>query len=196
MRLASYRSPKTVVLDSSIVGRGLFANIVISEGEVVCVKAGHLLSKAELTEYESVVNEADLQIADDLFLAPVTEAEFENVMMFLNHSCEPNVGVRGQIVFVAMRDIAAGEELTLDYAMIDHDTQPMVCRCGAASCRRFITGQDWQQPELQQKYGDYFAWFLLEKIRASADSNRIGNKSKHYESSSQPESGSSKHSDL
>jgi hypothetical protein len=166
MRLASYRSPKTVVLNSSIGGRGLFAKTVIAEGEIVCVKAGHLLSKAGLAEHKSVVSEADLQIADDLFLAPVTEAEFENVMMFLNHSCEPNVGVRGQIVFVAMRDIAAGQELTLDYAMIDHDTQPMVCRCGAASCRQLITGQDWQQPELQQKYGDHFAWYLLEKIRS------------------------------
>ena len=41
------------------------------------------------------MNEADLQVADDLFLAPVDEAEFEGVMMFLNHSCEPNVGVQG-----------------------------------------------------------------------------------------------------
>jgi uncharacterized protein len=88
------------------------------------------------------------------------------VMMFLNHSCEPNVGIQGQIVFVAMRDIAAGEELTLDYATIDHDSEPMACRCGANGCRRLITGQDWRKPELQRKYGSFFAWYLLEKIRA------------------------------
>jgi hypothetical protein len=29
-----------------------------------------------------------------------------------------------------------------------------------------ITGQDWRRPDLQRKYGGYFAWFLLEKIRA------------------------------
>lgn len=166
MNLASYRSPKTVVQHSSIVGRGLFATAGIAKGEIVCVKAGHLLTKAEFKRYKRVANEAELQIADDLFLAPVTEAEFEDVMMFLNHSCEPNVGIQGQIVFVAMRDIAAGEELTLDYATIDQDTEPMACRCGAASCRRLITGRDWQLPELQQKYGGYFAWYLLEKIRA------------------------------
>jgi hypothetical protein len=113
-----------------------------------------------------VANEADLRIADDLFLAPVTEAEFEDVMMFLIHSCEPNVGIRGQIVSVAMRDIAGGEELTLDYATIDYNCEPMACRCGAESCRRLITGQDWQQPALQEKYGSYFAWDLLEKIRS------------------------------
>jgi hypothetical protein len=177
MRLASYRSPKTTIRGSSIVGRGLFANTTIARGEIVCVKGGHLLTKAEFAHYKTVANEADLQIADDLFLAPVTETEFEDVMMFLNHSCEPNVGIQGQIVFVAMRDIAEGEELTLDYATIDHDAEPMACRCGAEGCRRLITGQDWQKPELQQKYGSYFAWYLLEKIRAepgaSADGGRI-----------------------
>jgi uncharacterized protein len=166
MKLASYRSSKTVVRPSSIVGRGLFANATIARGEIVCVKAGHLLDRVELAMHRSVVNEAELQIADDLFLAPLTQDEFEDVMMFLNHSCEPNVGIQGQIVFVAMRDIDMGEELTIDYATIDHDAEPMPCRCGAASCRRLITGRDWQKPELQQKYGSYFAWYLLQKIRA------------------------------
>ena len=166
MRLASYRSPKTAVRRSRIVGRGLFADAAIAKGEIVCVKGGHLLTKAQFALYKSVANEADLQIADDLFLAPVAEAEFEDVMMFLNHSCDPNVGIQGQIVFVAMRDIAGGEELTLDYATIDHDSEPMACACGADGCRRLITGRDWQKPELQEKYGGYFAWYLLEKIRA------------------------------
>src|SRR5262245_57384553 len=115
-RLASYRSPKTVVRRSRIIGRGLFADATIGKGEIVCVKGGHLLTKVEFANHKSAANEADLQIADDLFLAPVTEAEFEDVMMFLNHSCEPNVGVQGQIVFVALRDIVAGEGLKLDYA--------------------------------------------------------------------------------
>ena len=166
MRLASYRSPKTVVRPSRIVGRGLFADAPIAEGEIVCVKGGHLLTKAEFASYKGVANEAELQIADDLFLAPVSEAEFEGVMMFLNHSCEPNVGVQGQIIFVALRAIAAGEELTLDYATIERPAEPMSCRCGAAGCRRVITGQDWRQPELRRKYGRFFAWYLLERMRA------------------------------
>jgi uncharacterized protein len=167
MQLKSHLSPKTAVRDSRIAGRGLFAVLPITKGEIVCVKGGHLLDRAGLARHQAVVNDAELQIADDLFLAPVTAAEFETVMMFLNHSCEPNVGVRGQIVFVAMRDVAAGEELTLDYAMIDHDAEPIICRCGAAGCRGVVSGRDWQRPELQRKYGDYFAWYLLEKIRAS-----------------------------
>jgi hypothetical protein len=87
-------------------------------------------------------------------------------MMFLNHSCEPNVGVQGQIVFVALRDVAAGEELTIDYGTIGHAAEPMACRCGAAACRRTITGDDWRRPDLRRKYGDHFAWHLLRRMRA------------------------------
>jgi uncharacterized protein len=40
-------------------------------------------------------------------------------MLFINHSCEPNVGFAGNIVIVAMREVIAGEELTTDYALFD-----------------------------------------------------------------------------
>ena len=164
--IASFRSPKTVIGPSPIGGRGLFAAAPICRGEVVSVKGGHLLDRAGMVKHGGAAGDAELQITDDLFLAPVGTAEFDGVMMFLNHSCEPNVGVQGQIVFVAMRDVTAGEELTLDYATIDHDTEPLTCRCGAAACRGVVTGRDWQRPELQRKYGRYFAWYLLEKMHA------------------------------
>lgn len=173
MMIASYRSPKTSVRPSRIVGRGLFADAPIAEGEIVCVKGGHLVSKAEFATLKEVANEAELQIADDLFLSPMSETEFQGLMMFLNHSCEPNVGIQGQIVFVAMRPIAAGEELTLDYATIERPADPISCRCGATTCRRLISGGDWRRPELQQKYGRYFAWYLLEKMHISRQTGYV-----------------------
>src|SRR3954468_5186585 len=166
MRVASYRSPRTVVRPSGIAGRGLFAATPLARSGVVCVKGGHLVDRATLERHKAVVNDADMQVADDLFLAPLAADEFEGVMMFLNHSCGPTVGVQGQIVFVAMRDVAAGEELTIDYGTIDHDVEPLVCRCGAATCRGTITGEDWRRPDLQQRYGDHFAWHLLRRMRS------------------------------
>jgi len=166
MKVASYISPKTVVKPSGIAGRGLYATAPLIRGEIVSVKGGHLIDGATRARNKAVINDADMQIADDLFLAPLTGEEFESVMMFLNHSCEPNVGVQGQIVFVALRDVAAGEELTLDYSTIDHDAEPMTCRCGAATCRGTITGEDWRRRDLQLKYGDHFAWHLLRRMRS------------------------------
>ncbi|MGY1616797.1 SET domain-containing protein-lysine N-methyltransferase [Geodermatophilus sp. SYSU D00691] len=43
------------------------------------------------------------------------------MVLFVNHSCEPDVGVAGNVVLGAMRDVDAGEELTTDYAMFDDD---------------------------------------------------------------------------
>lgn len=65
-------------------------------------------------------------------------------MVFINHSCEPNVGFAGNVVLVAMRDIAAGEELTTDYALFDDYDGAMDCTSGTLSCRRTIGGRDWQ----------------------------------------------------
>ena len=86
-------------------------------------------------------------------------------MIFSNHSCEPNIGVRGQIVFVAMRDVAAGEELTHDWAMTDDDENEHPCNCGAAGCRKVITGKDWRRADLQEKYRGYMSWYLTEEAR-------------------------------
>lgn len=164
----SYISPKAAVRESRIQGRGLFAVQAIEEGETVCVKGGHIFDRERLKEVAARLGPAEIQVADDLFIGPLHEAEREGSMIFSNHSCEPNLGVRGQIIFVAMRRIEAGEELTHDWAMTDDDDYEMDCRCGAGSCRRVITGEDWRRPELQEKYSGYISWYLVEKFRREA----------------------------
>jgi hypothetical protein len=94
--------------------------------------------------------------------------EREGAMIFSNHSCDPNIGVQGQIIFVAMRDIDAGEELTHDWATTDDDAYEMECKCGARSCRKVVTGQDWRRKDLQEKYRDYISWYLRQKIESES----------------------------
>jgi len=163
----SYLSRKAVVKESAIDGRGLFAVAEIGKGEIVAVKGGYIVSRQSLAELSSHLGPAEVQIADDLFICPVTEEEREGSMIFSNHSCNPNIGVRGQIIFVAMRDIAAGEELTHDWAMTDNDDESTECCCGASNCRGTITGKDWQRPELQRRYRGFFSAYLLEKMQNS-----------------------------
>jgi len=85
-------------------------------------------------------------------------------MLYTNHSCEPNIALQGQIVYVAMREIEPGEELTHDWATTDDLTYEMECRCGRPTCRGTITGKDWMKPELREKYKGWFCWFLQRKI--------------------------------
>lgn len=166
MKALTWRHPKTEVRDSPIQGKGLFAREPILAGDIVAVKGGTILDGTEWTSLEPMLGAAEIQIADDLFIAPVTEEERAGCMVYSNHSCEPNIEIQGQIVFVASRDIAAGEELTHDWATTDDADYEMLCHCGSEDCRGTITGKDWTRPDLQKKYAGRFCWFLQKKIDA------------------------------
>jgi uncharacterized protein len=166
---ASWITPKAHKgVGSAIEGRGIVAVEPIGTGEVVAVKGGHVVTTEALNALPESLRPSEVQVADGLHLVALTEDEYEPVMLFLNHSCEPNVGFGGNIVLVAMRDIAAGEELTTDYALFDDYDGAMDCACGRPDCRGRIDGRDWQRPELQERYRGYFSWYLEQKIRRAS----------------------------
>ena len=154
---------------SDIEGRGLIAVTPIAVGELVAIKGGHIVTTAALASLPERLRNSEVQIADGFHLAALDEAEYESVMLFLNHSCEPNVGFAGNIVLVAMRDVSPGEELTTDYALFDDHDEMMHCQCGTSSCRGTISGQDWQRPELQRRYGNYFSTYLRRRFAGQLD---------------------------
>lgn len=168
--MKSYLSPKLEKRQSKIdkKGQGLFAKEPIKKDEVVGIKAGHIIKRKDFDRrggFASKVGEASLQIADNFFLGPIHEKEIEEIMMSVNHSCEPNLGFMGNMIVVAMRDIERGEELTSDYATyINYSDFKMICFCEAEECRSVIGGQDWKILELQKKYGKYFSSYLREKF--------------------------------
>ncbi len=165
MLASSYISPKAVKgQPSAIQGRGLIAVAPISKDEIVAIKGGHVVDTATLRFLPERLRNSDIPIAEGFHLVALEDAEYEPVMLFLNHSCEPNVGFAGNVVLVAMRDISPDEELVTDYALFDDDDGEMPCQCGTASCRGAISGRDWQQRQLQLKYGNYFSTYLLRQI--------------------------------
>jgi uncharacterized protein len=167
--VSSYISPKAVKgQPSAIEGRGLVAAAAIARDEIVAIKGGHIVDTATLKSLPELLRNSDVQIADGFHLVALEQAEYEPVMLFINHSCEPNVGFAGNIVLVAMRDIDPGEELTTDYALFDNYDGEMKCQCRTSSCRTTIGGRDWQLTELQRRYGDYFSAYLLHRIRGMA----------------------------
>jgi hypothetical protein len=84
----------------------------------------------------------------------------------VNHSCDPNCGVRlngGQAFdFIARRPIGAGQELTFDYAMRNFTIEhfPSACLCGAAHCRGSVTGWKDLPAERKAAYGELVAPYL------------------------------------
>lgn len=162
--MKTYRSPKIEVRQNTLEGRGVVALVEIKKDEIVAIKAGRIITGDDIERISAEVGDLALQIDDNFYLAPTTAAEVDEMSVFINHSCDPNVGFRGQVVYVAMRDIKAGEELFHDYSMERSDAYSLDCRCGSPLCRGKVTGDDWRLPELQQRYGDYFSIYLRNKF--------------------------------
>jgi len=162
--IESYISPKARKgLPSLIDGSGIFAVEPIKKGEVIAIKHGNQIAGIDFQKMR-LAGHPELQIGDDLYIAPASSEEIPNSMIYINHSCEPNIGMKDLITFVAMHDIRQGEELTIDYAMIDDRDISMKCSCGRKNCRKIILGRDWMKKDLQKKYNGYFSPYIQKKI--------------------------------
>lgn len=142
-------------------GNSIFALKPIKKGELIAVFGGVVYEWETFIHLPERERMLCIQVEDRHFLVPRPIGEGD----YVNHSCNPNAGLSGQIGLVAMRDIQIGEEVCFDYAM--SDTMPydeFECLCGAPNCRHKVTGNDWQRPELQKRYAGYFSPHVQRKI--------------------------------
>jgi len=145
-------------------GFGLYAAKFIPAGTTVCIWGGDVLNFAALKARDPVHQMHSVQIDDELYLVPNGAPEFPDL---LNHSCDPNTGVKGQIMVVAMRDIMPGDELCFDYATTDGSQyDEFNCACGSHLCRGKVTGNDWMNAGLQARYRGWFSYYIQRRIDA------------------------------
>lgn len=141
----------------------MFASQPINEGEVVVRIGGTVMTEEEFRAYIATASRYNaVQIGEGMHLIDIPTSPGG-----MNHSCDANLWMRDEVTVVARRDIAAGEELTQDYAL--YTTSPTwsmkPCLCGTPVCRKEITGNDWHLPDVQERYRDHFSPFLNERIR-------------------------------
>lgn len=160
-------TPKAEARATPEKGDGSFAIAPIARGETVAVFGGYPVTRRELEALPAERRARSIQIDQDLFLVSGERREPGDMV---NHSCDPTCGMRGDVVVVALRDIAVGEEITYDYAMSDaSDYDEFACRCGARRCRGVIRGTDWRAPDLVQRYAGFFTAFVGARLRAMSD---------------------------
>lgn len=155
-------------LISSKGGRGLFARERVRAGETLLVWGGDVVTGDMLKWMSEEKHRLAVQIEEDLYLVTPNEGPAD----WVNHSCDPNAGLVGQIVLVALRDIRPGEEICFDYATTDGSPyDEFECGCGSIRCRGHVTGDDWKLPELQARYTGHFSPYLqrrIERMRRAA----------------------------
>lgn len=159
----SYHAPTLALLPHPDKGDfGIYTTSPIPAGALLLLFSGDIIDEVKLETVPESHRRFAIQVEEGLYLVTLGEPEISD---FLNHSCEPSAGMSGQIGVVALRDLAAGEEVCIDYAMCDGTAyDEFTCGCGAAGCRGRVTGKDWRLPELQARYAGYFSPYLQRRI--------------------------------
>jgi uncharacterized protein len=149
---------------SPIAGYGLFARRALAAGTVVSRLGGRLVGDAELrlllrrAERGEAPHVDTIAVTDRLHL--VLPPDSPNGLG--NHSCDPNLWWSDAYTLVARFDIAAGDEVTNDYATSTADPGFVLdCACGSPLCRGKVTGGDWQLAQLHERYGRHWVPALL-----------------------------------
>ena len=160
----SWLTPKAQARPAGAKGWGSFVVEPISAGETVAAFGGWVMSGLDLAQLPHDRQSRSIQIDVDLYLVSGATPEAGDM---LNHSCNPNCGLLGSQLLVAMRDIAPGDELCFDYAMCDtSDYDEFSCLCGSEICRGIVTGADWRDPVIQARYAGWFSPYLTRRIAA------------------------------
>jgi len=139
--LADDAPPVRLRVDETPVGKGVFTEQAIPAWVVVGEITG------DVTEDEDYDSEYCFDVGDGQTLEPA--APFR----FLNHCCEPNCEFdyfsapdesgrfyRKRAFLVTLREVLAGEELTIDYNWPAQDAIP--CGCGSLNCRGWVVCED------------------------------------------------------
>jgi uncharacterized protein len=159
--------PRLEFRKSSISGRGMFVLEPIQKGEIVCIVGGMVMTDSEFADFQATHSFYNsIQIDDHLHLVedPEITRDLEDTM---NHSCDSSAWMADEVKLVARRDIEAGEEVTVDYALFTTQTNWMLdtrCHCGSPDCRRIITGDDWRREDVQERYRNHFSPFINRRI--------------------------------
>lgn len=137
--MAATNDSERVVIAPARIGRGLFATTSVHPGDTIIRIEGRIVDYRVLWRREGSSFSANcIRFGPDTYLDPGN-----GVCRFLNHSCEPNAGVRktgNRLFLFAAKRIGAGSEITIDYSTTigDDDIWTMRCRCGSRLCRKTV----------------------------------------------------------
>ncbi len=103
------------VKESQIEGKGVFAKKNFKKGETVFILKGkiHRLKPNQIERVDEHPNWVGIDKA--------TWIDPKGNFQYINHSCNPSMGIKGRVSFVALRNIKKGDELTFDYSITEEN---------------------------------------------------------------------------
>ncbi|HZC56078.1 MAG TPA: SET domain-containing protein [Xanthobacteraceae bacterium] len=131
-------SARTVRVGRAATGLGLFALKPFAEKAYIVTYRGKRIPTAEAHRRE---RETAAKFMFEINRQwTIDGSSRRNLARYINHACRPNCEAvlrKGQMIFVALRDITPGEEITLDYGKdyFDLFIAPLGCRCAACASK-------------------------------------------------------------
>ena len=147
---------EVVVRKSGVEGKGVFAIKEFHKGEKVFLFSDKIIKIEHEPGCDCGICKRCINISKFGWLYPSRDSFGWN----LNHSCEPNCGIVNNYI-VAMKDIAVGQEITIDYSTTTKDSKwEMKCLCGKPSCRKVIKSVQFLPASLFKRYFDFIPHFV------------------------------------
>jgi hypothetical protein len=141
--------------DTGDRGVGVFAARRFSPGDTVMMDFDgdyydEVLSYEELCQ-RNIALKYPLQVGPDLFRIPSGTIDD-----FINHSCDPNTGIRlyaRGAVILAIQPIEIHDEITFDYSTyLNNPYERITCHCGSENCRGVIGNFTTLPTDSQRRY--------------------------------------------
>jgi len=130
------KSRSLSVKKSSLHGFGCFATFRFLKGNRIAEYAGEKISRKEaMRRMKRLDGKRISELEAEWYVDGSVDG---NQTQYINHSCDPNadaVVIDGSLFIFALREIAPGEEVTVDY-LNSFEQDRSVCQCLAAACRR------------------------------------------------------------
>ena len=139
-------SEERTYIAKSNIGLGVFARISIYKDESIGMLLGSEVDLQKALDMEDGGANC-IQIDDQLYF------NSRGLARSINHSCNPNAGIKNDRELVAIRDIKKDEEIRFDYSTtMDEDCWTMECKCRSKNCRGLVRDFKYLPLDLQQKY--------------------------------------------
>ncbi|MFL9842769.1 SET domain-containing protein-lysine N-methyltransferase [Sphingomonas sp. ST-64] len=148
--LDRYRHPRNLfAVGENHLGKAVYAICRFGEGAELMRFTGRHFHVDDIPSLMRGSDDRFVQVTPDHYMGPSGQLDD-----LVNHSCDPNAGLRFTdhgVILVAIRPIAAGDEVTWDYSTtLAQSNWHMICQCRAPACRRVIGNFETLTPDRQE----------------------------------------------
>lgn len=152
---------------SKISGYGLFVKEKVKKGERICYIKGQKKFKINRSIKDTLANPDWVGVRKNWWIDPIPPFKF------LNHSCNPNAGIKGSVTLCALRNIKPDEEITVDYSTFEGDERwqlegGKMCLCGEKNCRGVIKSIHYLPKSTFVKYLPLVSSYFKEQYKKQA----------------------------